>query len=402
VASITGRIRGMKFMRSDGRVVRPSLAIVDDFQSERSAWSPTQCVSRLKTINGTILKLAGPGVAITALCPCTVIRKGDAADVLLDREKCPQWKGRRCKKLNVFPKRMDLWREYSVRRSDSLRAGGRGEEATAFYREHWDAMHEGADVAWPQRFEPEDADALQTSMNLFFEDRSSFMAECQNAPIDEERSDADLKPADLVGRFSGRPKDVVPVWADKLTAFIDVQASLLYFAVCAWRSADFTGSVISYGSHPEQSGRRYFTLADAQRTLALALPGAGVEAQIRKGLDELTALILGREWVREDGAAMKVDRLLIDSGYEMDTVFEACRSSPYAATVMPSRGQAIGAKNKPMHEWQAGAGDRRGNHWHVGSQLGNKRAIRWARIDTNHWKSHVVERLRQPVGSPGR
>ena len=36
VAGITGRIRGMKFKRSDGRSVRPSLVIIDDPQTSES------------------------------------------------------------------------------------------------------------------------------------------------------------------------------------------------------------------------------------------------------------------------------------------------------------------------------------------------------------------------------
>ena len=46
--------------------------------------------------------------------------------------------------------------------------------------------------------------------------------------------------------------------------------------------------------------------------------------------------LLGREWKREDGTGMKIDRCFVDSSYEMDTIFEAVRSSPYAGVLMPS------------------------------------------------------------------
>jgi hypothetical protein len=83
VAGITGRIRGMKFKRPDGKSVRPDLALLDDPQTDESARSPSQCVTRKKLVNGAVLGLAGPGKKIAALMPCTVIAHGDMADELL-------------------------------------------------------------------------------------------------------------------------------------------------------------------------------------------------------------------------------------------------------------------------------------------------------------------------------
>lgn len=46
VAGLTGRIRGMKFKRPDGRTVRPSLVLLDDPQTDESARSLSQCANR--------------------------------------------------------------------------------------------------------------------------------------------------------------------------------------------------------------------------------------------------------------------------------------------------------------------------------------------------------------------
>ena len=46
VAGITGRIRGMKYKRSDGRSVRPSLVIIDDPQTSESAGSLVQTIKK--------------------------------------------------------------------------------------------------------------------------------------------------------------------------------------------------------------------------------------------------------------------------------------------------------------------------------------------------------------------
>jgi hypothetical protein len=85
VAGIESRIRGMKFKRADGRAVRPSLVVLDDPQTDESARSDPQVRSRLETLNGAILNLAGPGQKISGIMPCTVIRPGDLADQILDR-----------------------------------------------------------------------------------------------------------------------------------------------------------------------------------------------------------------------------------------------------------------------------------------------------------------------------
>ncbi|MCK4342057.1 MAG: hypothetical protein KAY37_10080 [Phycisphaerae bacterium] len=91
VAGITGRIRGMKHKRPDGHAVRPALVLIDDPQTDASARSPSQCAMRERILAGAILGLAGPGRKIAGLMTITVVRPGDMADRLLDRDKHPQW-----------------------------------------------------------------------------------------------------------------------------------------------------------------------------------------------------------------------------------------------------------------------------------------------------------------------
>ena len=74
VAGITGRVRGMKFKRADGRSVRPSLVIIDDPQTSESAGSLEQTRKRVRVLAGDILGLAGPGQKISGIMPCTIIR----------------------------------------------------------------------------------------------------------------------------------------------------------------------------------------------------------------------------------------------------------------------------------------------------------------------------------------
>ena len=56
------------------------LQLADDIQTDDSAISPIECAKRERVMAGAVLGLAGPGRKIAGFFPCTVIRKGDAAD----------------------------------------------------------------------------------------------------------------------------------------------------------------------------------------------------------------------------------------------------------------------------------------------------------------------------------
>ena len=130
VAGITGRIRGMTHKRPSGETIRPSLVVIDDPQTDESARSVSQCATREATLAGAVLGLAGPGVKISGIMPCTVIREGDMADVILNNEKHPEWNGERTRMLRGMPTNRGLWDEYAKIRADELRAGRGLEKAT--------------------------------------------------------------------------------------------------------------------------------------------------------------------------------------------------------------------------------------------------------------------------------
>jgi hypothetical protein len=186
--------------------------------------------------------------------------------------------------------------------------------------------------------------------------------------------------------------------AEHVTTFIDVHDGVLYWAACAW-SAEFDGQLIDYGTWPEQH-RRYFLLRKAPRTLANLYPGYGIEAAIRAGLFDLSKKILGREWEREDGAAMRVTRGLVDAGYKWEVVTQFCSESEFAPILMASRGIGIGAAGKPISEYDRKQGDRIGFNWYIPKPKDGKKT-RHLRFDSNFWKSFVASRLLLPVGDKG-
>ncbi len=400
VAGITGRIRGMKFKKTDGRSVRPDLVVLDDPQTDESARSVSQSEARVAVLSGAILGLAGPGKKISGIMPCTVIRPGDMADRILDTQKHPEWNGERTKLVYSWPTNSRLWEEYARIRADNLRRDGTIADATAYYVANQAAMDDGARVAWAARFNPDEASAVQNAMNLRLQDEAAFFAEYQNDPMPEaEASDEGLNSDLVASRLNGHPFGELPTWANRITAFIDVQQKALWYVVCAW-SDRCDGAILEYGTYPEQGGRQYFTLRDLKISLAHVVKGAGLEGQITEGLDRLTQALLARRWKLPEGTEMGIERLLVDAnwGQQTETVYEFCRRSTLSALVIPSHGRYVGASSQPMGEWKRKPGEKMGHNWRIAPA---KRRLRAITYDTNSWKSWIAARWLTSPGDPG-
>ena len=401
VAGITGRIRGMKFKRSDGRSVRPSLVIIDDPQTSESAGSLEQTRKRVRVLAGDILGLAGPGQKISGIMPCTIIRPGDMADIILNRNTHPDWNGEKTRMVYRFPTNMKLWEEYAEIRAEALRTEGNFQKATEFYLANREAMDAGAEVSWEARFNHDEVSALQHAMNLKFQDEAAFMSEYQNDPLPDDTADDSLLSVDeICAKINGLARRRVPLKCDRLALFVDVQKALLFYVVIAW-AEDFTGAVIDYGSWPDQH-RHEYSLADANPSIQTLFPKAGFEGALYAALSALTDECLGREWEREDGAVLKIERALVDAnwGQSTDVVYQFCRQSSHAGVILPSHGRYVGASSKPMTEYRKQQGDRLGFNWMIPNVAG-KRAIRHVIYDTNYWKSFIHARLAVPVGDKG-
>jgi hypothetical protein len=398
VCGLTGRIRGQNHTLATGEIIRPELVIPDDVQTFESAHSDAQCAQREQILNADVLGLAGPGKKIAAFMPCTVIRSGDLADRFLNRETHPEWQGERTKLLVCFPTNTALWDQYASLRADSLRDDGDGSTATSFYAANRIEMDAGAVAAWPERKNPDELSAIQHAINLKLRDPDAFFAEYQNEPRIKELGAKTLRADDVLKKLNGLQRGHLPLEAQRVTGFIDVHDNALFWCVAGWSPEDFAGWVTDYGTYPDQ-GRRHFTLRDADRTLQRACPGAGKEGAIRAGLERLTSELFSRVWIREDGAELSIDRLLIDVGYMPEVVFNFIRASTRAGMIMGSRGVGIGAASRPMSEYRKQPGEQLGNNWIIPRPA--HRELRTVRFDSNFWKSFVHDRLALTAGDKG-
>ncbi len=384
------------------RSVRPSLVIVDDPQTDESARSASQCVQREGILSGAVLGLAGPAKKIAGIMPCTVIRPGDMADSILDVQRHPEWNGERTRMVYAFPSNELLWQRYAELRADSLRRFGDLRLATEFYGAYRVEMDAGAEVAWPERFHPDELSALQHAMNLKLLDEASFQAEYQNEPRRDSALDgADLSEPDVMARVNRRPRGEIPQPTIKLTAHIDVQQSVLFYLVVAWE-AGFTGSIVDYGTWPRQP-LDWFTLANLPVSLQAQAPvGSPLEAVLYRGLEELTAFLCGREWSRETGDTQRLNRVLIDAnwGQSTDLVYLFCRQSPFAPLLTPAHGRYIGPAQIPLSEHEKRPLEQIGLEWKI-IRNPRKRAIPYCLFDANWWKTFCLGRLKTGLGAPG-
>jgi hypothetical protein len=393
--SLDSNLRGQQHARPDRTIIRPSLVLLDDPQTRESARSVEQTKKRLDLLHGDVMGMAGPGEMISALLTCTVMYEGDLADTLLDKEKSPEWDSERTRLVYAFPSNERLWQEYAeVRRTQGKAA------ATQFYLGRQIAMDEGARVAWPARFDTKSGEisAVQHAMNLRLRmGVEAFSAECQNEPMQEQLHDEVLTPEQVCEKVSGRPRGEAPLACTKVTMFIDVHDRLLYWCVCAWQE-DFTGYVLDYGTFPDQR-RGYFTMADATRTLGRAFPGMGTDGAIQAGLERLVSEFLAKDWKRTGGGLMKIDRLLVDSGFKPGLV-AAVKHKVGGSPMMLSKGVGIKAGRKPMSSYARRPGEIHGHFWNI-PNVSRTAEFPHVQVDVNYWKTFVHSGLATAAGDRG-
>lgn len=398
VAGITGHIRGMHIKCADGSVNRPDLALVDDFQTEKSSPSPKQCRSRLNTINGAVMGLAGPGKKMSVLVLCTVMNKGDAADQILDNDLNPQFRGRRYQLIKAWPTNEKHWQKYADLRRASQKAGGEGEEATEYYRQRRSVMDKGGVSNWPARFNADELSAIQYAWNLRIDKKDGFFAEYQNQPVEEAAPETEqITPEAISEKINRLVRCQVPHGAHHVVGFIDVHEDVLYYVAAAF-SERFGGGPIDYGTYPEQEAA-YFLKRQAVHTLQEEFPKHSLEAQIRAGLEAVTNLLVEREYQRTDGAVMHMSLIMIDANYgpQTSTVYAFCRESKHAAILLPSHGMGVGASSRPFRDYRIKPGDQAGLNWRIPNQRGTQ-AVRHVTFDANYWKAFVHARFLTPVG----
>jgi hypothetical protein len=385
-AGILAAMRGLRYTTANGETLRPDGVLIDDIQTRKSASSMEQCEQRLATICGDVMKLAGPDKEISAVCMVTVIKRGDAADQLLNNKLHPEWRGVRKKMVYEWPMAEARWKEYATLRRSGLLAGDGGAPATEFYKAHQVEMDNQARVGWKFRFRKETGEIspLQCAYNILIDDgEEAFWAECQNEPIEHKAEVYEIKPDMVASRLNSLEPGVALMGSRCLTTFTDINKGFLWWAVCGW-AGEMTGNVMAYGPWP----------ADGSKFWDEKEPKGETEQQaIYRALTELGGHLTRMGAFMRDGQPMRLDCWMIDIGYNDKAVYQFAESAQFPTMIRPSRGWSS-RTYRPVDAKMVG------DHWHRNENYG--KSGKWVIVHDADWqRMQTQQAFLLPTGSPG-
>jgi hypothetical protein len=208
-----------------------------------------------------------------------------------------------------------------------------------------------------------------------------------------------VPPNVFAGRRTKQPRGVCPAGTIGVTIGVDCQQDVLFWAAVAWNQ-DGGGSIVDYGTTPDQK-LVTFNLRTLRQTLRMKFPGTEIKGGIRAGLDLLFQKQMAREWVDVGGAPVTLERLVVDSNFEADTVYNAVTESGHKGVIIPAHGRGITANNKPFSLYDREFGVVIGEEWRflrMSKRSGAPMALQW---NTNYWKTETYRRLTTPIGDDG-
>lgn len=409
---ITGsKIRGRRKKLGE-TMHRPTLGLIDDFQTRTSAGSKMQCQKRLTIVSDDIAGLASNDQQWSCLLTCTVIEPGDAADQILDREQHPDWRGIRAAFLESLPddKAMDLWEIWNQIRVEDLQQFDANleevsqeaisERAHQFYRSKLKPMNSGAIIGWEWAYDPKIyVDALEKAMHWYFRSRRGFWSELQNQPEKFDVSQLpQLESHILQKRVHHAAQFMVPEQCEHITAHADVSKNVLWYEVRAW-APDSTSFTIDYGTWPRQS-RAYYTQASAANTIDKAYKELPTwELRAMKAVADLFGALFAKAWQRIDGVELRLSIAGIDANDETETMKEAIRRAGLVGRLWPMHSRSFRIPKRPLNDLPKKDGDVIGDNWRRRKpELGN---MRYITFDTDFWKTHHRNRLQMAPEAPG-
>lgn len=382
-----------------GEMGRPDGVVIDDPMGDEAAASAGVINKRKKIINKGITQLVGMGKNISLFMLCTIIEKNDIGDQYTDKETYPAWNGKRYTFLYEMPEDIpELWKEYIRLRKEKSEDDPDARAAHSFYLDNRVAMDNGHGCTLPLAYvgghvyDGEDqcniledgteveSSAIQHAYNVIADDGlETFLSELQNEPIDEY--EGIMKPLtiqEVALKENGLERGIVPHGLETVVVHVDCGTRTdIHYSVCAFGEG-FTGSIIDWGTFK----------VDESKPADVALTD---------GLETAIPNILERHYKGErNGIRYEVQLLLIDSGYQANTVYNYCNRNPYKHITFPVKGE--GTDNFSIPKSRAvkvphGAG------WWYGEAKDSRQFV--YHVHANYWKDLVDARLRVGMGGRG-
>jgi hypothetical protein len=386
-------------------LMRPDFIWMDDIQDEESSESYTQTEKIKKKIQKTFKFLTDKKKPVKIVITCTVRNRDDIADQYL---KNPRWSGRRCSALDEMPKDLTAWRnygEYHEKLLEQYQTHEPPEERenivrknlNEYYQIHRQELEDGFKPHWEYAKKPFHLSAIQSAMEFWLEDETSFWSELMNKPLAELLQDTDDLDVDkIMAKRLPYPRDWIPPSTEAVVAAIDIHNEMLSYLVLSGGNS-FSTHLCDYGIYPEQTSRAVVQPEHVARPISMVYHGYETEDAVYTAVDELVEMLMQKRFERDDGTTKRISRILIDAKYGplTATIRKYCKNTRYPDVVIHSfsatediynRKKKLGEKRDPSGRWVIPPAANRGDPRHI-------------LYDGNHWKTFALARILSPMGN---
>jgi len=393
-----------------GKVVRPTLYVIDDPQTHDEAKSQKDVAGIISKIKRDALRGGSHSKRASAIMCITPVTHGDVAFYFRNVEH--SWDIVEYKMLEKHPETRERWlTEYAkiYLNYDRTILGDRTRAALAarkFVEDNYEDLHKGAEVTWDWAYgweeEPQtEISPVQHAYNIILDDGwEDFEYECQcntEYGLYDEGETIHAKAETIITRINSLPRRRVVQSTSKIVHHIDVNQDFLTYTTIA--SADnFHPFLIDYGTHPHQPG------VFSKRNVRLSLRAMYPETQdyreaIYLGLKDLLLTLAHRPYIREDGREIYTSVIGVDAKFEEVYTLSAIRDSKLTSLVLPCWGMGIGPDDDLIHEKNYPDGSR---IYHNAVEKPVKdRSMDFFNYDTNFFKTEVHKAFNQTPGLRG-
>jgi hypothetical protein len=233
----------------DGRVIRPTLVLLDDVQDRGTAKSALQTRDTIEVIDGDVAGMGEAGTNLPMLMSGNCIETTDVMSHYLESDR---WQSIRIPSVEQWPKgwkdgegeTFDLWREWLA-----LYQPGKG--AATFYRKNKAKMTAGMRLSAPGTFRKEKniPDPFCAVMVKYFKmGPEAFHAEDQQKPLEKTITLYTFTPEVVKSRIDpARKPGIVPDAARVVIAATDINISYAISTNIVAFEGNQTGAVLWYG-----------------------------------------------------------------------------------------------------------------------------------------------------------
>jgi hypothetical protein len=310
---------------------RPTLIVIDDIETSKSAKSVEMTNARRHIIEHDLAGLGGR-FGCGRLLIGTIQQPECLTEEYTNRETKPTWTGVRYKLLEKWPtgKGLELAQEYLQKvEDDNRRADKNARQAHQFYLENREEIERGTVVSSPQRFDDtilpdgshREVSTVQYCYNWIARiGETAFRTEYNNDPPEELGPTVQQLTAYQIQYFrrNGHDIRVVPPGCTVLARGIDVSMTACHWVVMAFQP-DATCHLIDEAIQ-EIHFKKQGTDEEQAAALDVGIYNALTEIHARRNQPEYQYRTVGDE-------LRQVDLTLIDSRYMGASVFRFCRAT---------------------------------------------------------------------------